>query len=293
MTSLRQRYSFTQLKKVDWNELESTYREAAQTAQTPRDFAKAIQPMLSTLNDLHVWIELPAGDRVYTHRSRYRPNDNPTYLRTQFRELKEFSAIGWIGMTAEKIGFIRVTALPNTQDFDDFVAAINEMGPVRGWIVDLRRNQGGSESQAAKIAGLFAAQRTKYARSLWCSESGELAEGPPRFLAPASSQHRDQPVVCLIGPGCVSSGEGFALMMKALDHVQVIGQPTRGASGNPHAVTLANGVRVWFSRWVSLELDGRPIEGQGVRPHRLVKHSDEGDVTFDRAIQLLKDPFDQ
>jgi C-terminal processing protease CtpA/Prc len=98
-----------------------------------------------------------------------------------------------------------------------------------------------------------------------------------------------RPVVCLIGPGCVSSGEGFALMMKAMDHVTLVGQPTRGASGNPHPVTLSNGVKVWFSRWVAMEPDGTPIEGRGIQPDVTVEHMGEGDPTFDKAVEILRE----
>jgi C-terminal processing protease CtpA/Prc len=98
-----------------------------------------------------------------------------------------------------------------------------------------------------------------------------------------------KPVVCLVGPGCVSSGEGFALMMKALDHVRLVGQPTRGASGNPHPVTLPNGVKVWYSRWVSMEADGTPIEGRGVQPDITVRHAGPRDATFERGVAILRE----
>ena len=89
----------------------------------------------------------------------------------------------------------------------------------------------------------------------------------------------------------MSSGEGFAMMFKALDHCQVVGQPTRGSSGNPAGVTLPNGVEPWFSRWIAMEADGTPIEDRGVLPDIKVEH-DPGatnDPTYEKAIEILKD----
>jgi carboxyl-terminal processing protease len=73
-----------------------------------------------------------------------------------------------------------------------------------------------------------------------------------------------------------------------MDHVTLVGQPTRGASGNPRPVTLSNGVRVWFSRWISLTPEGTPLEGRGIRPDVLVEHEGNGDKTFDKAVEILK-----
>ena len=66
--------------------------------------------------------------------------------------------------------------------------------------------------------------------------------------------------------------------------------PTRGASGNPAPVTLPNGVEVWFSRWVAMELDGTPIEDRGVIPDVAVKPDPKNrkDPTFQRALRILK-----
>ena len=77
-------------------------------------------------------------------------------------------------------------------------------------------------------------------------------------------------------------------MMKCFPHVTMIGQNTRGASGNPAPITLPNGVDVWYSRWMSLLPDGTPIEDVGIEPDIRVKHEGKGDPTFERAIEHLK-----
>ena len=78
-------------------------------------------------------------------------------------------------------------------------------------------------------------------------------------------------------------------MMKAMDHCTTVGQPTRGASGNPQPVQLPNGVDVYFSRWMSLNPDGTPIEDEGVQPEILVEHdiNQAADPTYQKAKELL------
>lgn len=244
--------------------------------------------MLAELEDLHVWIELPSGRAIYPYRSRYSPNVNPAAVRARVSQLERFAGLGWVGRTAQGIAVLAVQSLPAGGDerYRQLLAAARERFDAQGFIVDLRGNSGGAETRAAEIAALFADRPYLYARSL-IRVDGKMQEGTPRWLQPDGAVPFTRPVVCLIGPGCVSSGEGLALMMKSMEHVTVVGLPTRGASGNPRPVLLSNGVKVWFSRWVSLEADGTPIEGRGVLPDRRIEQRGDGDSAFDAAVQLL------
>ncbi len=102
------------------------------------------------------------------------------------------------------------------------------------------------------------------------------------------------PVVCLIGPGAVSSGEGFVQMMKCLPNVTTVGLPTRGASGNPEAVELSGtGVAVWFSRWVDLMPDASTFEGSGISPAVTMElplsSYGKRDPTLEKGLEVLRE----
>src|SRR5262249_20347812 len=137
-----------------------------------------------------------------------------------------------------------------------------------GFIIDLRNANGGSEPLAMEIARLFCEKKVVYAKSKFRGGKGhdEFTPDYPRELLPAKSgKPYLKPVVCLLGPGCVSSGEGFAKMLAALPHVTAVGLPTRGSSGNPGSVEVGDTrLTVYFSRWVDMLPDGTPIEGKGV-----------------------------
>ncbi len=248
--------------------------------------------MLAELEDMHVWIGLPDERMVYTYSSRYRGNFNHQAVTDQLDELKRFGRMGFTGRTKEGFGVAAVLGLPSEGDdvYKQLVDAITSMSDAPGFIVDLRKNGGGAEPRARQIAGLFADKRYVYALSRYRSGPApdDFGKSHPRHIQPATSEPFTRPVVCLVGPGCVSSGEGFALMMKALDHVTLVGQPTRGASGNPRAVTLSNGVKVYFSRWVSMEPDGTLLETIGIQPDVEVEHAGPGDPTFEKALEILR-----
>ncbi len=291
--SLREHYSFSEFKRIDWDDLGGRYRGAAEKATTPEAFAGAIEGMLAELEDLHVWIEMPDGSTIHPYSSSYRANYDHRAVAAKLLDLREARPVGFTGRTEQGFGVVVVDSLSAADDgvYRRLTDAITGLFDARGFIVDLRSNGGGSEPRAAQIAGLFADKAHVYARAKVRSgpSDTDFRESPPRELGPAIDDPFTRPVVCLIGPGCVSSGENFALMMKALDHVTLVGQATRGASGNPAPVTLPNGLKVWFSRWVDMEPDGTPIEGRGIQPDVRVEHTSPGDPTFDTAVAILSE----
>lgn len=196
-----------------------------------------------------------------------------------------------MGATDGGFGYVAVTTLEGKDgDFEELEGAVADMLSLPGLLVDLRRNNGGDERRALRIAGLPARETIVYARSLVRSgpRHADLTEGRARYLELAPGGGYDGPIVVLIGPGCISSGEAFAMMLKALPNARLVGLPTRGASGNPAAVTLPNGVTVYYSRWISLLPDGTPIELTGVQPDIRVENTGPGDPTFHRGLEELR-----
>ena len=81
-------------------------------------------------------------------------------------------------------------------------------------------------------------------------------------------------------------------MMKQAEGVQIVGQPTRGSSGNPIEHDLGNGVYVKLPSWRALRLDGSCFEGEGVAPDVLVpctsRDLETGEPTLEKALALLR-----
>ena len=285
-------YSFSELKQIDWDVLSRPYRDAAESSRTVAEFAAAISGMLAKLEDIHVWIELPDGKTRFPYTSTHRSNYDHAVVRRRLKSVQQLGRLGFSGRTKEGFGVVVIRQLP-AKDGDlyrQLVQATQGMFGAAGVHHRSSCECGRLGDPAAQIAGLFVDRDYVYARAKVRAgpDRNGFRETPARHIAPSIPAPYVRPVICLVGPGCVSSGEGLALMMKALDHVTLIGQPTRGASGNPQPVTLPNGVKVWYSRWVSMEADGTPIEGRGVQPDIVVDHTAAGDVTFDRAVEMLR-----
>jgi C-terminal processing protease CtpA/Prc len=182
---------------------------------------------------------------------------------------------------------------------DEVIKFIKTHAGAPGFVVDLRGADGGSELVARRIARQFCAKQRIYARSKYRggADPGDFGPTYDRTLD-ASDTPYTKPVVCVLGPGCVSSGEAFAMMMQCLPNVTTVGRASRGSSGNPRPCTLPGvPVTVLFSRWVDMLPDGRPIEGRGIAPSVAVELSEEeyekADPTWQKALVVLRDKVEE
>jgi C-terminal processing protease CtpA/Prc len=291
-------YSYFFLKKdVDWKALKVQYRPKAVKAKSEKEFVNVLKEMLAHLKDLHIWIDTPDGS-VGAYISLYQPNWNRKAILVQLDEKVECGRFAVVGNTKENgFGYFLLVNqdAADEKTVQQVIGAIEKLKATPGFIVDLRRASGGDERKAQQIARLFCGKKTVYAKSKYRNDPdhGDFTKVFDRWLEPAEKPYL-KPVICLIGPGAVSSGEGFVQMMKCLPHVTTVGLPTRGASGNPNPVELSGtGLAVWFSRWVDMLPDGSTFEGRGIAPdvevNQPVESYAQGDPTLEKGLQLLHD----
>jgi hypothetical protein len=293
----RQYSYFTVKPEVDWKALGAMCRPKALAARDAKELSAALRELLAPLRDMHVWIEPPEGGRIPTHRSGYEYNGNRQVTRAQLQDETPCGRFAIVARTrADGFGYFLMLnqGAATEAEVQKAIAAVDQLRSAPGFVVDLRNANGGSEPLAARIATRFCAQETVYAKSKYRNGPAHDAFGSVKERRlPASPQPYTKPVVCLIGPGAVSSGEGFVQMMRCLRHVTTVGLPTRGASGNPGPRTLGlTGLTVYFSRWVDLLPDGSGFEGMGIAPAIEVREPAEAyaahDPTLERGLQVLR-----
>jgi hypothetical protein len=295
-------YSYFFLKtNVDWRALKTEFRPKAMQAKSTKELAGVLADMLGPLRDMHVWLETPEG-LVPTHRSSYAYNGNQKITLEMLENRVDCGRFASVGKT--RIGgfgyfLMRNQSAANPEDVKKAVAAMKQLRDTPGFIVDLRRANGGSEPMAIEIARFFCSRDTVYARHKYRNGPRHTDFGSENErILPGSANAYTNPVVCLVGRGAVSSGEGFVKMMKCLPHVTTVGQRTRGASGNPKPLPLGEtGITLYFSRWVDLMPNGRTFEGAGIPPDVEVNEPPEAyansDPTLEKGLEVLRRRFDR
>jgi len=290
-------YSYFFLKKdVDWPALKEQYRPRALKAVGLFEFSEVIAEMLAHLEDMHIWLTTPEG-RLDTYADGGRGNQNVKVALAALDNQSKCGDFAVVGKTkVDGYGYFLLTkqSAANSETVRQAVKAIRALDDVAGFVVDLREAEGGNEALALEIARLFCPRNTVYARSKYRAgkKHNDFGQVYERVL-PGTPHAYVKPVVCMFGQRTVSSGEGFAQMMKCLPQVTTIGEHTRGASGNPKPFRVPGvDVTVWFSRWVDLMPDGSSFEGQGIIPDVVVESPPESyqdrDPTLERALEVLR-----
>jgi hypothetical protein len=288
-------YSHFALKKIDWKALKDRYRPQAVAAGDLREFVEVLTEMLGHLRDGHVWIDFDAP--ISTYVSRADANYNRDAVSSALQEPTYCGNLAFVGVTkADSFGVVVLTN-QSRADKDSVrmvVEFIRAHHAAPGFLVDLREASGGNELLAQEIAREFCSKDAVYAKSKYRAGPGHGEFGPvyDRVLK-AGEKPYTKPVVCLIGPRAVSSGEALVQMMKCLPHVTTVGARTRGSSGNPKPFELPGlAVTVWYSRWVDLMPDGTPIEGAGIAPDTAVDALPgaykEKDPTWEKGVEVLR-----
>ncbi len=170
--------------------------------------------------------------------------------------------------------------------FDQAFAAF---GGVRAVIVDVSTNTGGSDGFALHVASRFADQRRLVFRKV-----GFGAQGVPMqefHVEPSPRARYLGPVYVLMSDPTVSAGEIFALAMRALPHVVLVGGPTRGAFSDAIDKPLPNGWKLNLSAEIYLDPDGRSYETKGLPPQlaREVFPADDLTGGHARLVRRLMD----
>jgi RNA polymerase sigma factor (sigma-70 family) len=298
--SMDRNYSYFSIKPdIDWAKLRDEYRPKAIKAKSAEELAKVLAEMLGRLKDGHIWIMTPDGEQIGTHRTQWSYNGNRKSVLDQLTEITECGQFAVVGKTKpDGFGYFLMTRQSSAtlESMKKAVAAIEKLAGAPGFIIDLRNANGGNELFAREVAQHFCEKKVVYAKSKFRNGSrhDDFDNDHPRELPAAKSgKPYLKPLVCLLGPGCVSSGEGFAQMMVALPHVTAVGLPTRGSSGNPAPVDVGDtGLKVYFSRWVDMMPDGTPIEGKGVpvkvRVDVAADAYKDADPTLAKALEILR-----
>ena len=296
MKLLAERYSYYDLRKVDWKDLEKKHEKQILGAKSTREWVKETAKMLEAAQDVHMWMKY-RDKGTATFQRRVELNFNLDGVKKALPKLRKINDSVYTAKSDDGVGYILITTLSGDAEKELAKAqeALEDFKDCKAMIVDLRPNSGGSEPLAFPIAAWFVKGEKIYSKNTYRDPKGEkgwtevfdrVVEGntePKRF---------DKPTAVLIGPGVMSSAESFVLMMKQGEKVTLIGQATYGSSGNPKVHKLENNVEIFIPSWKDMLPDGTCFEGQGIKPDIEVKAKaadfKKGDPVIEQALTHLR-----
>jgi len=287
-------YALFGAKHVDWDALYAVYRPRVTPETGDDELFEIMAAMLGHLNDNHV--RLMAGERRFTAGilndlemddfslelvlEKYLKGEATTHAGGIFHS-------GWL---TEGIGYVHLRGFgqlaASTAAIDEIVHRFRD---ARGIVFDVRGNGGGDDRVGKAIADRFADTKRLYMTTrvrngpehddfsgpkIWHVEPG----GPLQFTGP---------VILLTHRHSVSAAENFALAMRVIPHVTVVGDTTSGVFADVYGDTLPNGWGFSCSFKLFEDYTGFCWEGIGVPADlRQVNRPEDLAEGRDRVIEL-------
>ena len=145
--------------------------------------------------------------------------------------------------------------------FDQAFAAFEG---VRAVVVDVTSNTGGSDFFALYVASRFADRRRLVFTKV--PVGARDLEPQPLYVEPSTRSRYLGPVYVLMSDVTVSAGEIFAMAMRAMPNVALVGGATRGAFSDAIDKPLPNGWKLNLSAEIYRDPEGRSYETKGLPP---------------------------
>lgn len=312
--SFEENYPFFDAKGIDWDAVRDAYRPKVRADTTRDELFALFSEMVKPLHDAHVAVF--DGDRYF---AGHRPGTGvpgpelDTRIKNHIvardlrgREPREF-ANGRISYAdlPDGLGYLRISGfagydtedpsyaaqLARLDDALDTVLTTGRTASLRGLVIDVRINGGGSDALGVHIAERLTdtpyiayRKRTQYTRPR--PVPVHPVKGRPRYTGP---------VAVLTGGMTYSAGETFtqALIDRPGRTVR-IGEPTQGVFSDTLDRVLPNGMALWLPNEEFLTRSGRTFDGAGIPPHiRTPVFTEEEfaknrDSAFDAAVAALR-----
>ena len=248
---------------LDWNEVYQKYKVRVSDKMNEDQLFEVLCDMLSELRDGHVNLTYSANyGRYWTWQEAYPKNFSDSlerrYLGTDY---KIASGLRY-RVLDDNIGYIRYESFQQPIGEGNLDDVLSYLALCRGLIIDIRNNGGGELTTAEKLAARFVHEKTLvgYMQHKTGTGHNDFSSMEPQYLEPSSNLRWYKPICVLINRSVYSAANSFAVMMRTLPNVMLVGDHTGGGSGMPMSNSLPNGWSVRYSACPMYDKDRHQTE---------------------------------
>lgn len=307
------RYPFFEIRNVDWQEQYERYRPKVNAATSEDELFDIICRMLDPLNDGHV--NLTAGGSKKRH---YSPEKKPRFWQEftseEIGQLFETTGISLVAngfgpptkteawmlhyCRSKKFGYMRILELEGVKKAD-LTSALDTIGrdfsDLEGYIIDIRDCPGGEDSTAITIINRFCNRKRVafHRRTKIGPGADDFTPLTTWHIEPEGDVQFTGPIVLLTCDSVFSGGEAFALAIRELPYVTIVGDHTNGIFSYELEKKLPNGWRYTLSYQKYFSADMICYEAKGV-PVDIELFNSRSDIEvgndplITRALEVLR-----
>jgi hypothetical protein len=312
--TFRDRYPFFKLRNVDWQRQYDTYRPKVTRNTSDNELFDIFCQMLAPLADGHVELEARIGGRkrffTAEPKARFHQEFNEREIKELFKTTeKTLVANGFAPPKAtetwvlhysrsQAFGYLRILELEGVKK-RTLADALNKIATdfkgLAGYIIDIRDCPGGEDSVAIAIISRFCDRKRVAFHRKTKIGPGDDDFSPLQtwYLEPHGEVQFTGPIVLLTSDSVFSGGEAFALAIRELPYVTIVGDHTNGIFSYTLDKELPNGWEYCLSYQVYFSADMVCYEGKGI-PADIELLNKKADIErgvdplIVRALEVLK-----
>lgn len=267
--TVQDKYSFFELKNIDWNKVYTQYSARISPGMSDEELFYVLDSMLYTLRDGHVNLVSPFDlSRNWQWFLNAPPNFNFDVVERNYLGANHRIAGGLrYSLLNDSVGYLYYSSFGSSFSSANLKAVFSYFKNVKGIIVDVRDNGGGSLQAAFSLAQRFANEEKKVliSQEKTGPRPDDFGNTVSYTLGPPDAPHFEGPVMLLTNRKCYSATNTFVAIMRNFSNVTQLGDRTGGGGGLPIDSELPNGWRYRFSATASFLPNGFNIE-QGLEP---------------------------
>ena len=262
-----ERYCFFDYKQqeygLDWNSVYDKYKVRINNDMTTLQLFEVCCDMLGELRDGHVNLSNSVDHgRYWKWHENYPKNFSDTLYRRYIETDYKISSGLYYRILDDNIGYIRCPSFDVSIGEGNLDEILSCFALCRGLIIDIRNNGGGDLTMAERFAGRFVQDKTLvgYIQHKTGTGHRDFSELKPQYLEPSSNVRWHKKVCILTNRSVYSAANAFAVWMRTLPNVTLVGDHTGGGSGMPMSSSLPNGWSVRYSACPMYDKDCKDTE---------------------------------
>ncbi len=323
--TFEENYALFEVKNIAWKDLHDQYAEKVNKNTTDDELFNIFQEILFKLDDKHCYIYrfnqiyfsgfglqslnyfglLSFDFRVLTNDFSLKLIEKKYLKKGYEKSLRVYSLLPPIGIRnifttgwlTDTIAYLHMTEMSNKSEkvhnaIKDF---FERYGSAQGFVIDIRDNIGGYSIPVKELAERFTDKKRLYAISRLRNTVNIFSFQEPEYWAikPYSGKnYNDKPVALLVNGNTQSAAELFALMMKTLPNITLMGDTSSGVFADTYIGKLPNGWEYRMSIRKTTDSKDVSLEDIGIIPDILIENTkkdiDNGkDKVIEHAIKYL------
>lgn len=266
---LDRKYSYFELKGIDWNSIRTEYRSRLSEGMSEEELFSVLADMMNELRDDHSNLFSPFNISRFNIELQYPSNYRARTIEEFYLPAGRITGSFFHDFLAEgEVAYVRYNSFSNPVTEPVLDHLMQRYADTKGMILDLRSNGGGSILNVTSILRRFAPQRTLCGAFITRNGPNHGDFGAPAdfYVGSYPGLRYEHPVVVLIDRGSYSASTMFAEATKAFPHIVLMGDTTGGGGGLPNGGQLPNGWTYRFSISQLIDLNGNNHAESGTAP---------------------------